>query len=299
MPIVGHRERLVLYRKFPLPELGESSNLGAGLEICSAAMISPHPWETLVPLAALLSCEVPDDWDVLPTGNPPVPVYPSRRILSCLDRPGCASPVLGGAVRLRSRVGADSWRTRVASQMIPNSGPFPQNTGLLASRSVKPPLEFSAELTGSVSCSKAVALSVEFVAKPEKAASARILLADAIDRTFQEIDSYAGCMVLISEQEARLITVITFWMGGRDRGRCQEHARSVDALLASYVDRRLRVQTLVSHQPLGTRENPRARAAPKAASVAARVARPLDEERVSRVAEQRPARGKVWVAECI
>ena len=137
----------------------------------------------------------------------------------------------------------------MASHMIPNSGSFPQDTGLLATRSVKPPLEFSAELTGSVSCSKAFALSVEFVAKPEKAASARILLADALDRTFQEIDNYAGCMVLISEQEARLITVITFWVGGHDRRRCQEHARSVDALLESYVDRRLRMQTLVSHRP--------------------------------------------------
>ena len=92
------------------------------------------------------------------------------------------------------------------------------------------------------------------MAKPEKAVTARTSLADAIDKTLQEIESYAGCMVLISEQEARLITVITFWQGADDRRRCRENVESVDTLLASYVDRRLRVQTLAARKPLAPEE---------------------------------------------
>ena len=55
---------------------------------------------------------------------------------------------------------------------------------------------------------------------------------------------------MISDQEARLVTVVTLWAGEDGRKRCGENARWVHALLAPYLDRSLRVQTMVAHLPV-------------------------------------------------
>jgi len=55
---------------------------------------------------------------------------------------------------------------------------------------------------------------------------------------------------MISDHEARLVTVVTLW-AGNDRAKCcSQNARWVHALLAPYLDRRLRVQTMVAHLPV-------------------------------------------------
>ena len=94
-----------------------------------------------------------------------------------------------------------------------------------------------------------LALSVEFVAKPEKAVPARTFLPEAILGALKEVEGFAGCVVLSSDQESRLVTVITFWTGSSSRKCCEQNARWVKALVASYADRCLRVQTLVAHAP--------------------------------------------------
>lgn len=98
--------------------------------------------------------------------------------------------------------------------------------------------------------SRTIALSIEFVAKPEKAKSASAFLPKALLGALKEVAGFAGCVVLCSDQEARLITVITFWTGNDCHQRCNENVRWVRALLASYADRCLRVQTLLAHAPL-------------------------------------------------
>lgn len=95
-----------------------------------------------------------------------------------------------------------------------------------------------------------VALSIEFVAKPEKARSAATSLPNAIIGSLKEVAGFSGCMVMSSEHEARLITVITFWSGNDCHRRCSENVRWVRALISGYVDRHLRVQTLLAHAPL-------------------------------------------------
>jgi hypothetical protein len=94
------------------------------------------------------------------------------------------------------------------------------------------------------------ALSVEFVAKPEEARRAQTAIPSALIGALKEVTGFAGCLVMVSDQEARLLTVVTLWSGGDRHKRCAENARWVHALLAPYVDRRLRVQTLVAHLPL-------------------------------------------------
>jgi hypothetical protein len=94
------------------------------------------------------------------------------------------------------------------------------------------------------------ALSVEFVAKPQEARRAQTAIPSALIGALQEVTGFAGCLVMVSDQEARLLTVVTLWSGNDRHQRCAENARWVHALLAPYVDRRLRVQTLVAHLPL-------------------------------------------------
>jgi hypothetical protein len=55
---------------------------------------------------------------------------------------------------------------------------------------------------------------------------------------------------MISDQEARLVTVITLWAGHDRAKRCSQNVRWVHALLKPYLDRCLRVQTMVAHLPV-------------------------------------------------
>ena len=50
-----------------------------------------------------------------------------------------------------------------------------------------------------------------------------------------------------SEQEARLVTVITLWAGNDRQKQSRENLRWVQKLLAPYQDRSLRVRTLTAH----------------------------------------------------
>ena len=94
------------------------------------------------------------------------------------------------------------------------------------------------------------ALSIEFVAKPQEAHRVEAAIPSAIASALKEVDGFAGCLVMISHHEARLVTVVTLW-AGNDRAKCcSQNARWVHALLAPYLDRRLRVQTMVAHLPV-------------------------------------------------
>lgn len=91
--------------------------------------------------------------------------------------------------------------------------------------------------------------SFEFVAKPEQAASATLFLPAAVQSGLEDIPGFAGSLVMVSDQEARLITVIIFWNGTDARRSCERSVRRVRALLAPYMDRCLRMQNLLAHLP--------------------------------------------------
>lgn len=56
------------------------------------------------------------------------------------------------------------------------------------------------------------------------------------------VTGFVGCLVMISNQEGRLVTVVR---GPHETPR--QNARWVDALLAPYLDRHLRVQIMIAH----------------------------------------------------
>ena len=94
------------------------------------------------------------------------------------------------------------------------------------------------------------AFSFEFVAKPEQAASAVLNLPGAIHSGLEDLTGFAGSLVMVSDQEARLVTMIVFWAGSEARKSCAQSVRRVRALLAPYLDRCLRVQNMLAHLPM-------------------------------------------------
>jgi hypothetical protein len=101
----------------------------------------------------------------------------------------------------------------------------------------------------SRSACSVTAYSVEFVAKPGESLKAQTALAPAITGTLQGVTGFAGCILMTSDQEARLMTVVTFWRGSERLKHCNANTRWVNALIAPYMDRKLRVQTMLAQLP--------------------------------------------------
>ena len=104
--------------------------------------------------------------------------------------------------------------------------------------------------TGLAGIPPVTALSVEFVAKPQEARQVEAAIPAAIAGALKNVTGFAGCLVMISDHEARLVTVVTLWVGNDRVKICGENVRWVRALLAPYLDRCLRVQTMVAHLPV-------------------------------------------------
>jgi hypothetical protein len=103
--------------------------------------------------------------------------------------------------------------------------------------------------------SRITALSIEFVAKPNEAHKIHAALPAAINGALGEVAGFVGCFVMIANHEARLVTVVTLWSGEDRMQRCSENERWVRALLAPYLDRCLRVQTLAAFVPGATQSS--------------------------------------------
>ncbi len=89
--------------------------------------------------------------------------------------------------------------------------------------------------------------TVQFVASPFKTQKLKSLLPVAIREALRLNSGFAGCMVMISDQEARLVTVVTLWTG-KERARCcSENAARVKELLSPYVDHWLRAEHHLAH----------------------------------------------------
>lgn len=94
------------------------------------------------------------------------------------------------------------------------------------------------------------ALSVEFVAKPEETERVESAIPLEVAGALRDVTGFAGCLLLVAEHEARLVTVVTLWKGA-DRARvCEQNVRWVKALLKRYVDRWLRVQMMNAQLPV-------------------------------------------------
>ena len=80
-------------------------------------------------------------------------------------------------------------------------------------------LKIQSPLNGKSGAPPLTALSIEFVAKPQEAHRVEDAIPAAIAGALKDVTGFAGCLVLISDQEARLVTVVTLWAGHRGAGR--------------------------------------------------------------------------------
>ncbi len=89
--------------------------------------------------------------------------------------------------------------------------------------------------------------TVQFVASPFKTQKLQSILPIAIREAFRLSPGFAGCMVMISDQEARLVTVVTLWTGKQRARHCSENADCIRKLLSPYVDNWLRSENHLAH----------------------------------------------------
>jgi hypothetical protein len=90
-------------------------------------------------------------------------------------------------------------------------------------------------------------ISIEFVAKPNESHRVHALVPAAITSTLEGVAGFAGCAVMASHQEERLVTVLTFWQGDLSPRAAAVNSGWVCKLIERYMDRRLRVQTMRTH----------------------------------------------------
>src|SRR5437899_13081700 len=69
------------------------------------------------------------------------------------------------------------------------------------------------------------ALSIEFVAKPQEAHRMQQAIPAAIAGALKDVTGFAGCLVMVSDQEARLVTVVTLWSGHDRTKSCNQNVR--------------------------------------------------------------------------
>jgi len=88
------------------------------------------------------------------------------------------------------------------------------------------------------------ALCIEFVAKPEEVGVLPRSLSAVVRDGLGRVPGFVSCLVLISNREARLVSVITLWTGTERTTCARERAQCLNDLVTPYVDQCLRVQTL-------------------------------------------------------
>jgi hypothetical protein len=94
-----------------------------------------------------------------------------------------------------------------------------------------------------------MALTIEVIAKPQAARLAHKVISQEVTNALREVTGFAGCMVLASDREWRLLTVITFWTGDHRERYCNKAAPWVRKLLVPHVDHHLRSGTMNAYLP--------------------------------------------------
>jgi hypothetical protein len=116
----------------------------------------------------------------------------------------------------------------------------PKSESSLASRRL--PSECSSESPAH----EVFAHGMEFVALPGETETLQREIPVVMREVNRNSKGFSGSMVLFSEQEARLVTVITLWTGSEPEKECDENSTQLKSLLEPYVDRWLRTRKFVT-----------------------------------------------------
>jgi len=91
-----------------------------------------------------------------------------------------------------------------------------------------------------------LAQGVEFVARPGQAGKLQKAIGQARRNAQNTYDGFVGCLVFVSEQEERLVTLVTLWDGTEEAKQRDENSKQVRKLLEPYVDSWLRAGKFVT-----------------------------------------------------
>jgi hypothetical protein len=117
---------------------------------------------------------------------------------------------------------------------------LPKSESSLANR------RLSSDSTGESLAHEVFAHGVEFIALPGETEKLQKEIPVAMREVNRNSKGFSGSMVLFSEQEARLVTVITLWTGSEPDKECDENSTQLKRLLEPYVDRWLRTRKFVT-----------------------------------------------------
>ncbi|HTP67644.1 MAG TPA: hypothetical protein VMJ35_01960 [Dongiaceae bacterium] len=104
----------------------------------------------------------------------------------------------------------------------------------------------SSEESAALASPAIIAHSLEFVALPGRAEGIQVEIPMAMRHAFRDTDGFMGSMVLVSEQESRLVTIITLWTGSNRIALCGEGEARLRRWLTPYVDRSVRTRRFAS-----------------------------------------------------
>jgi hypothetical protein len=104
----------------------------------------------------------------------------------------------------------------------------------------------SSDSIGESLAHEVFAHGVEFIALPGETEKLQKEIPVAMREVNRNSKGFSGSMVLFSEQEARLVTVITLWTGSEPDKECDENSTQLKRLLEPYVDRWLRTRKFVT-----------------------------------------------------
>jgi len=93
---------------------------------------------------------------------------------------------------------------------------------------------------------EATAYAVEFVALPCERDRLRVLIPQLVRDAYRDCKGFSGCVVFISELEARLVTVVTLWQGTGRTKLCREYSERMEQVLDPFVDRWMRAKRLIA-----------------------------------------------------
>ena len=93
---------------------------------------------------------------------------------------------------------------------------------------------------------------MEFVSKPQEAYRLPSAVPAAIEGALGHLPGFAGCLLLISDKESRLVTVITFWQGENRAALCSKAAAWIDKVVTPFLDQCLQVRSYDAYLPKKT-----------------------------------------------
>jgi len=88
--------------------------------------------------------------------------------------------------------------------------------------------------------------SVEFVTLPGRSKELQRTIPETLRCALGNSGGFFGCMVFVSNQEARLMTVITLWTGRDRTEQCDKISDRLHQVLLPYVDCWLRTQKMAT-----------------------------------------------------